>query len=91
VQQALPGTWGSAGRGILRGPGGSSTDVGMTKMFPMKFIRESMNATFRAEFFSLFNHPRIGDPETRLGRATFGQIAGVGGTRVLQLGLKINF
>jgi hypothetical protein len=90
-QQAQPGTWGSAGRGILRGPGGSGTDVSMSKSFPMKFIRETMSTTFRAEFFSLFNHPQIGNPEVRLGRATFGQIAGVGGTRVLQFSLKIGF
>ena len=91
VQQALPGTWGSAGRGILRGPGGSGTDVSMSKMFPLKFIRESMSTTFRAEFFSLFNHPQLGSPEVRLGRATFGQIASVGGTRVLQFSLKVGF
>ncbi len=91
VQQAQPGTWGSAGRGILRGPSGSGTDVSMSKMFPMKFIRESMSTTFRAEFFSLFNHPQLGNPEVRLGRATFGQIATVGGTRVLQFSLKVGF
>ena len=91
VQQAQPGTWGSAGRGILRDPGGSGTDVSMSKSFPMKFIRESMTIRFRAEFFSLFNHPQLGSPEVRLGRATFGQIANVGGTRVLQFSLKIAF
>jgi len=91
VQQAQPGTWGSAGRGILRGPGGSSTDVSMSKMFPMRFIKESMSTTFRAEFFSLLNHPQLGNPEVRLGRATFGQIATVSGTRVLQFSLKIGF
>jgi hypothetical protein len=91
VQQAQPGTWGSAGRGILRGPGGSGTDVSMSKAFPMRFIKESMSTTFRAEFFSLFNHPQIGSPEVRLGRATFGQITAVGGTRVLQFSLKVGF
>lgn len=91
VAQAKEGTWGSAGRGILRGPGGSGTDVSMTRIIPLKFIRETMNITFRAEFFSLFNHPQIGGPDTRLGRSTFGQITGVGGTRVLQFSLKIGF
>jgi hypothetical protein len=90
VSQAADGTWGSAGRGILRGPGGSGTDVSMTRTFPLKF-RESANLVFRTEFFSLFNHPQIGGPENRLGRATFGQISGVGGMRVLQFSLKIGF
>ena len=46
---------------------------------------------FRTEFFSLFNHPQIGGPDTRLGRSTFGQITGVGGQRVLQFVLKVSF
>jgi hypothetical protein len=49
-----------------------------------------MNMMFRAEFFSLFNHPQLGSPEIRLGRATTGTIPTVGGQRVLQFGLKIN-
>jgi hypothetical protein len=50
-----------------------------------------MNIAFRAEFFRLFNHPQIGSPDVRLGRSTFGQITGAGGTRVLQFSLKIGF
>jgi hypothetical protein len=90
VAQAAEGTWGSAGRGILRSPGGSGTDVSMTRTFPLKF-RETANLVFRTEFFSLFNHPQIGSPDTRLGRSTFGQITGAGGIRVLQFSLKILF
>jgi hypothetical protein len=91
VAQAAPGTWGAAGKGILRAPGGSGTDVSLTKNFPMKFIRESMYTTFRAEAFSLFNHPQLAGPNTSYGNANFGKITAVGGTRVLQLSLKIGF
>ncbi|MCC7499688.1 MAG: carboxypeptidase regulatory-like domain-containing protein [Bryobacterales bacterium] len=91
VQQAVPGTWGSAGRGILRAPGGSNADLAMSKTFPMRFLRESMYTTFRAEFFGAFNHPQLGGPVTKLGSATFGQITSVGGTRVLQFSLKVGF
>ena len=91
VAQAQAGSWGSLGRGVLRGPGGSSTDVSMTRIVPLKSVRESMNLMFRAEFFSLFNHPQLGNPDTRLGRSTFGQITAVGGQRVLQFGLKLSF
>jgi hypothetical protein len=90
VVNAQPGSWGNMGRGLLRGPGSSSTDVSMTRIIPLKSIRESMNMMFRAEFFSLFNHPQLGSPEIRLGRATTGTIPTVGGQRVLQFGLKIN-
>jgi hypothetical protein len=50
-----------------------------------------MNAMFRAEFFSLFNHPQLASPDNRLGRATFGTVQNVGGQRVMQLSLKISF
>jgi len=91
VTNAPGGSWGNLGRGAIRGPGGSSTDVSMTRIIPMRFILESMNMMFRAEFFSLLNHPQLGNPEVRLGRATTGTIQTVGGQRVLQFGLKISF
>jgi hypothetical protein len=91
VAQAAPGTWGAAGRGILRLPGGSGSDASLSKTFPMSAVRESMSATFRAEAFKVFNHPQLAGPNTSLGNANFGKITTVGGTRVLQLGLKIAF
>jgi hypothetical protein len=50
-----------------------------------------MNVAFRAEAFSLFNHPQLASPNTSFGNANFGKITSVGGTRVLQLGLKVGF
>ena len=75
---------------MLRNPGGSSTDVSLTRTVPLK-LREATSLMFRAEFFSLFNHPQLAGPDNRLGRSTFGQILTVGGQRVLQFGLKISF
>lgn len=61
------------------------------RIIPLGFLHENMNVMFRAEFFSVLNHPQLGNPDTRLGRSTFGQITTVGGTRVIQLALRISF
>jgi hypothetical protein len=90
VAQPQGGTWGTLGRNVITGPDGSSTDVALTRVFPLRF-RESANVMFRSEFFSLFNHPQLGMPDARIGRSTFGQISSVGGQRVLQFSLKLNF
>ncbi|HEY9405111.1 MAG TPA: TonB-dependent receptor [Pyrinomonadaceae bacterium] len=55
------GTFGSAGRGIVRGPGINNFDFTVQKLFRFK---ESMNLQLRAEFFNLFNHPQYGNPGT---------------------------
>ena len=46
---------------------------------------------FRAEFFSLFNHPQLGNPDNRIGRGFFGIISSVGEQRALQFALKVGF
>jgi hypothetical protein len=90
VAQAQPGTYGNLGRNVMRYPSNSGADVSMTRMIPLKF-RESANLTFRTEFFGLFNHPQLGAPNTSIGQSTFGTISSVGGTRVLQMSLKVGF
>lgn len=90
VAQAQPGSWGNLGRNVLRGPGSSGTSASLTRAVPLRF-REGANLQFRTEFFGLFNHPQLGQPDNRLGRSTFGTISGVGGQRVLQFALKMAF
>jgi len=55
------GTWGSAGRNILYGPGLLNLDCSMFKMFR---IRERLNVEFRAEFFNVLNRTNFGMPVT---------------------------
>jgi outer membrane receptor protein involved in Fe transport len=55
------GTFGSAGRGIVRGPGINNFDFTVQKLFRFS---ESKNLQLRAEFFNLFNHPQYGNPGT---------------------------
>jgi len=55
------GTFGNAGRNIIRGPGFQNWDISIFKSIP---IREQMRFEFRAEFFNAFNHynPQFSNP-----------------------------
>jgi hypothetical protein len=53
------GTFGTMGRNIFRDTGFKNVDFSVFKTFTFK---ERYNATFRAEFFNLFNHPIISNP-----------------------------
>lgn len=91
VVQPAEGTFGTLGRNTLRGPGYAETDASVTRVFPLGF-REGTRLTFRTEFFNLFNRPQLGQPENRLGRATFGQITSTSADpRILQFSLKVAF
>jgi len=53
------GSYGSMGRNIFRDSGFRNVDFSIFKTFTVK---ERYNASFRAEFFNLFNHPLIANP-----------------------------
>jgi hypothetical protein len=53
------GTYGNAGRDILRGPDLKNIDFVLAKETSMN---EKVGVEFRAEFFNLFNHPNFGPP-----------------------------
>jgi hypothetical protein len=83
------GTFGSAPRNHLRGPGYSNVDLAVLKNFP---IREGMNFQFRTEFFNTFNQPNFSNPfSTQSTPARFGRIESAGDARVIQFGLKLLF
>jgi hypothetical protein len=59
---ALPGgEFGDAPRNLLRGPGTWQIDIGAAKTFA---LAEHMQLEFRAEFYNIFNHPQIGQPQS---------------------------
>jgi hypothetical protein len=64
------GTYGTSGRGIVRGPGQFNIDASLLKI--TRFGRVSHE--FRIEAFNLLNHPQFGNPNTVFGNAAFGQI-----------------
>jgi hypothetical protein len=52
-------TWGSLGRGTLRGPGLQTLDVSVIKNTS---LTERVAVQFRAEFFNALNHTNLGPP-----------------------------
>jgi hypothetical protein len=87
------GTFGTAGRNILLGPGIVNLDFGVIKAFA---LAERYKLQFRAESFNAFNHANFANPNANVSAATFGTITGTnsgdaGSPRVVQLALKITF
>jgi hypothetical protein len=62
---AIPaaGTFGNAGRNILRGDGLKNFDLGFYRSF---HLTERQGLQFRAEIFNLANHPNLYFPEARI-------------------------
>jgi len=82
-------TFGNSGRDILRGPGLTNLDLGLSRVVP---IRERFRLEFRAEAFNLLNTPQFGLPNATLGTATAGTITTtVNAQRELQLALRLAF
>ena len=99
VAQAAAGTFGTLGRNILRGPYFNNTDLSVSRAFPLRF-REGLKASFRTEFFNLFNRPHIGfanggqfSPTSQsIGSTTFARITSTNSPpRILQMSLKVEF
>jgi len=82
------GTFGTAGRNILRGPGEANVDFGLFKNFP---IHERHRLQFRMETFNLFNRVNLGNPNVNRNAAAVGTITSAGTPRVIQLALKYQF
>jgi outer membrane receptor protein involved in Fe transport len=57
----LVGTFGNIGRDSVLGPGYINTDLSVSKSVP---LREQLNLQFRADFFNLFNHVNLGQPDS---------------------------
>jgi hypothetical protein len=57
------GTWGNAGRDLVRAPGHGQMDVALEKRVQM---RERMSFTFRAEAFNVLNVAQLGSPVVSL-------------------------
>jgi hypothetical protein len=91
------GTWGNAGRNIVRGPQLFQIDAALAKDTR---ITERTALVFRADVFNVFNHPELGSPNLDFSSpATFGRITslmntspiGTGGCRSIQLALRLVF
>ena len=87
---ALPalGTFGTAGRGLVRGPGIHNWDMSFSKR---TLLRENLSLQFRAEFFNIWNHTQWSGVGTTVGAGTFGQVTSARDPRITQLGLRLLF
>ncbi|HEX4165506.1 MAG TPA: TonB-dependent receptor [Bryobacteraceae bacterium] len=92
-----PGTFGNAGRNLLRGPDQWQLDTALVKSIP---LTESLHLSFRAEAFNIFNHPQYGLPNANFSNlASFGQInseanatgIGTGTPREFEFALRLQF
>jgi hypothetical protein len=91
------GTWGNAGRNLVRGPRFMQADIGLTKSFP---VTDRIAVAFRAEAFNVFNRAQFGDPNGNFSSPSFGQITstvnngsvtGSGTPREFQFALRLKF
>ena len=82
------GTFGNAGRNILRGPFFQSWDLAIFKTFS---IGEGTRLQFRSEFFNFPNHPNLANPDTNPTSPNFGRVLSKAGERNVQFGLKLSF
>ena len=85
---AAPGTFGNAGRNILRNPRYYNMDSSLGKYFG----GERHKVQFRADFFNLFNNVHFNQPGSNFSAgSTFGKITSAGEPRILQLALRYEF
>jgi hypothetical protein len=85
----LPNNPGTAGRGIIDGPGTTRFDFTLSR-----YVRfgESLSLQLRGEVFNIFNHTNFrGFTSLNVTNTAFGQIGSVRDPRTLQLGAKIIF
>jgi Carboxypeptidase regulatory-like domain/TonB dependent receptor-like, beta-barrel len=83
-----PQAFGTAGVGIMRGPGYSTFDFTAAKDFR---VDDGRRFQFRVEIFNAFNSVNYGPPNIQRESSGFGQILTAGNARIVQLGLKFYF
>jgi hypothetical protein len=93
----ISGTYGDAGRGIIRGPGSFNIDASLIKNTRIGGVTTEI----RFEAFNLLNHPQFANPNTTVANAAYGTISAMlsspscslcGTTeRQVQLGIKVRF
>src|SRR5215510_1071368 len=81
-------TFGTSGRGVIRGDGVVNFDLSLLKNF---FFAEQKGFQFRLEMFNAFNHPDFGLPSATLGLPGFGVVSSARAGRNIQAGLRLVF
>jgi outer membrane receptor protein involved in Fe transport len=82
------GVFGNAPRNYFSGPELANWDL----MLGKNFQREAVNLQFRAEFFNVFNHPSMNQPNRFFDTPAFGTITStLLQNRQIQFGLKLTY
>ncbi|HEY1945377.1 MAG TPA: hypothetical protein VGG97_00105 [Bryobacteraceae bacterium] len=90
------GTWGNAGRNLVRAPGIWQADVSMRKKLA---LTEHASLEFHVAAFNLFNRAQLGSPNGDISSPTFGRITntinpgatGTGTPRQFQFMLRLSY
>ncbi|HEX4949012.1 MAG TPA: TonB-dependent receptor [Blastocatellia bacterium] len=82
------GTFGSAGRNIVDGPGYANVNFSLLKNIG---LTEGVKLQFRAESFNLFNRVNFDLPDNFVGSPSFGRIRSAQQPRRIQFALKLLF
>ncbi len=69
---AGPNLIGSSGRNAFTGPGLFNTDASVSRAFVFPLLSESLRLTVRADFYNVFNHANLNNPESVYGAPDFG-------------------
>ena len=80
------GTYGNATRGLIYGPGDSTTDLAILRYVS---LGPDMRLQLRGEFFNAFDQVNFNNPVTNISSTTFGRITGSGPGRVVQVAVKL--
>jgi hypothetical protein len=81
-------TLGTAGPGVVVGPGLYLWDVTLRKVFN---LHEGWTMRFEAQAFNLMNHANFRSLSVTSSSADYGSVTGSGPARNIQAGIKINF
>lgn len=79
---------GTAGTGIVQGPGMILFDVSARKNFR---VSERIETRLQADMFNMFNHANFNGIETNRNNQAFGRVTGVDPGRNIQLALRLTF
>ncbi len=79
---------GNTAVGLLRNPATWNVSFALNKNIE---LREGLNLKVGANAFNLLNHVNYGGPSTNRSGATFGEINGAGGMRVVQLNARLSW
>jgi hypothetical protein len=85
------GTYGNAGRNILRNPGQAQMDLSLVKNTR---FRERFEYQLKFELFNAFNHPQFAGPGSTIGTASAGVTSSLlynTPMRQIQVAMKVSF